>query len=110
MTSFYMVNHSEIPPTIEPVEPDSGRLRASIWYSILFAAAQVGVLLICFAIAMKPWFLSHDGDTAFPSQFGYSAHAAGQNCDIVLYGDSTALTALDPAIIQANWPEDLQYL
>ena len=51
--------------------------------------------------------------------FGYSLRMKHQDCDVVLYGDSTALTGLDPDIVQritglkscniaeAGWIEDV---
>jgi hypothetical protein len=86
---------------MQPVElPSHSRGRAPIWYSILFvfaAAAQLlgPVLLLCFVPVR---FLQRfDPEPPALKIMGYSLHAPA--CEIVLYGDSAALTALDPAII-----------
>lgn len=60
--------------------------------------ALIGGLLI----AAHPWFLAHDAYPTLQSNLGYSIRSRDLNCEIVLYGDSTALTGLDPAIIQAR--------
>jgi hypothetical protein len=36
------------------------------------------------------------------TNLGYSLRERGTDCEIVLYGDSTALTALDPAVVKAQ--------
>jgi hypothetical protein len=50
-------------------------------------------------VAATPWFLIHD---AYPGmqQSGYSLRLKHADCDIVIYGDSSTLTGLDPDIIQ----------
>jgi hypothetical protein len=64
-----------------------------------FVAVQIFFLLLTLGVASTPWFLTHD---AYPGilQAGYSSRLKHADCDIVLYGDSSALTGLDPEVIQ----------
>ena len=60
---------------------------------------QLAVLVAMLLIAGRPWFLLHD---QYPGmwQSGYSLRVPHIDCDIVLYGDSSALTGLDPQIVE----------
>lgn len=82
--------------TMQPVE---SRRNGPLWYCIALAGVQVGVLVLCLILAVQPWFLEHDGYPLLKHGLGYSLRA-GEDCEIVLYGDSTALTGLEPAYIQ----------
>ncbi len=76
--------------------------KGALWYCLSFVIAQLAVLLACVVISAHPWFLTHDAYPSLRSNLGYGLRARGLNCDIVLYGDSTAMTGLDPAIVQAR--------
>lgn len=97
-----MPDTSLIPPDMQLAEstPKPNR-RKALWYGALFAAVQISSLVFLFWLGGTQWFLLHN---AYPKsrEAGYSIRATGMNCDIVLYGDSSALTGLDPAIIQAK--------
>jgi len=90
---------SEIPHSMEPAEPelDAGR-RAPLWYATLFVCMQVGALVALLCVMARPWFLTHDG---YPGiyQAGYGMRLVHADCDVVVYGDSSALTGLDPQLI-----------
>jgi hypothetical protein len=90
---------SEIPHSMEPVEPklNAGR-RAPLWYAILFVCMQLGALVVLLSVMVRPWFLTHDG---YPGiyQAGYGMRLAHADCDVLVYGDSSALTGLDPQLI-----------
>jgi hypothetical protein len=77
------------------------RGRASFWYVILLPLLPFFGLALLFWVGSTQWFLTHD---AYPEYrfAGYAFRASGMNCEIVIYGDSSALTGLDPAIIQAR--------
>jgi hypothetical protein len=83
------------PPKTDPT-PQSGRL---MFYVVGFVAVQVFFLLFTLVLASTPWFMTHD---AYPGmlQSGYSIRLKHADCDVVLYGDSSALTGLDPDIVQ----------
>jgi hypothetical protein len=84
---------------MEPVEPEqrSGK-RAALLYAALFVCFQLGAVLVLLAVMVRPWFLTHDG---YPGvyQAGYGMRLEHADCDVVLYGDSSALTGLDPQLI-----------
>lgn len=93
----------EIPPNLGQTKSLQGPpSRAPFWYSILFVATQVVLLLLCFSVSPSSWFLAHDDYPMLRQNLGYSLRVPGIGCDIVLYGDSTALTGLDPAVIEAR--------
>jgi len=64
-----------------------------------FLLAQIAVVVSAIRITGTRWFLMHDN---YPGLrvLGYSNWAGPLNCDVVLYGDSSALSALDPKVIE----------
>jgi hypothetical protein len=90
---------SEVPHSMEPVEPElvAGK-RAPLWYAALFVCVQLGALAGLLSVMARPWFLTHDG---YPGiyQAGYGMRLMHADCDVVVYGDSSALTGLDPQLI-----------
>jgi len=94
-----MLDPSAVPPTMQPVEPaQQFRESAPTLYILFFTFAPVALLALSFFIASKPWFLLHDNYPMLRNSLGYSLRAPA--CEIVIYGDSTALAGYDPAIIQ----------
>jgi hypothetical protein len=77
-------------------KPHSMRLML---YVAGFVVAQIFSLLLVLVVASTPWFLKHD---AYPGMLttGYSLRLKHVDCEIVIYGDSSTLTGLDPDIIQ----------
>jgi hypothetical protein len=69
-------------------------------YVVGFVGVQIFVLLFVLFLASTPWFMTHD---AYPGmqQAGYGMRLRQADCGIVVYGDSSALTGLDPDVIQA---------
>lgn len=82
--------------------PNTG-LPQPKWRWLLYVAGfllvQISVLIAVWFITTTPWFLTHD---AYPGmkQSGYSLRLKHADCDVVLYGDSSALTGLDPEIVE----------
>jgi hypothetical protein len=98
-----MFDTTQIPTTLQPVEAKQADfLRASLPYCLAFVAVQLILLISSVWIASRPWFLKHDDIPRIAVETGYSLHARGLNCDVVIYGDSTALVGLDPSVIQAG--------
>jgi hypothetical protein len=97
-----MSTFSEIPPGMQPLEPkqDTGRWTP-LWYAIAFVVVQLGALMTCIIIAAHPWFLTHN-DYPGGYQAGYGMRLTHANCEVVLYGDSSALTGLDPQLIEKS--------
>ncbi len=92
----------------EPIEETSGALKTAdtprdsrakcFWYVAVFAALQAVVLAGAIFVGGTQWYLSHAQDYGLRLG-GYAEWAPQQNCDVVLYGDSSALMSLDPAVI-----------
>ena len=84
---------------MQPVQTQAPHtLRSASVYLAGFVAFQVLLLLSTFPIASTKWYLWHDSYAGLRN-FGYAERAGQQNCEVLLYGDSSALTALDPAVI-----------
>jgi len=64
-----------------------------------FAIIQAVWLAAALGVASTQWFFWHDN---YPGlyQMGYALRLNRADCDVVVYGDSSALSGLDPAIIQ----------
>lgn len=77
----------------------SGRQFGALFYCIGFISFQLVVFVGVLLLTPTWWFLTHDN---YPGvvQAGYGSRLTHADCEIVLYGDSSALTALDPAVIQ----------
>ncbi len=73
--------------------------NAAIW-CWLFLLVPFGILAACLAIAATPWFLRHDAYPGLAETIGFSLRARNLNCQVLIYGDSTALVAFDPKIIE----------
>lgn len=80
------------------VVPSSTRL-----WLYLTPILAVPVLLLVFALLILPtdWFLAKAG-ASFPYLLntGSGANMTGQGCEVVIYGDSTAMFALNPLVIE----------
>jgi len=71
-----------------------------LWlYLAGFVVVQTIFLLLAIAAATTRWFMTHDD---YPGMLppGYSLRLKHADCDVVLYGDSSALTGLDPEVVQ----------
>jgi len=64
-----------------------------------FCLVQILVLASTFVIPRTNWYLQHDGYPALRGA-GYSHWAGRLDCQVLIYGDSTSLTGMDPAVIQ----------
>ena len=95
-----MSSLSEIPHSMQPVEPEHHATRRTVLlYAVLFVCFQLAAVVLLLFVMLRPWFLTHDG---YPGvyQAGYGMRLHHADCDVVLYGDSSALTGLDPQIIK----------
>ena len=61
------------------------------------------LLVLCFTAwaTMQPWFLLHD-NYDFGRVMGYGLQLKGMRCQVVIYGDSTAMADVDPKLITAR--------
>ncbi len=78
-----------------PARSDARRFRR---YLLAFFAIQPGVLLLAFCVAGTQWFLWHDEYPGLRNA-GYSQRVGRAGCEVLIYGDSSSLTGLDPSII-----------
>lgn len=67
-------------------------------YILMALAATISALLLAIAVGFTPWFQAHQ-DPPLES-FRYATELRA-NCEIVLFGDSSALHGLDPATVTA---------
>lgn len=83
-----------------PRAVDHGK-RAGWQY--LVACLITPPLLLAFILFLSgtEWFSRHDNYPALRN-VGYGVRLRGADCEIVLYGDSSALTGLDPQIISSR--------
>jgi hypothetical protein len=65
----------------------------------LLLFAPVLLLAILLWVASTPWFMTHN---AYPAMrnMGYELTLQHENCEIVLAGDSSALVAYDPEVVE----------
>ena len=79
--------------------PHSGQCPFRVAYCLCVAMLPPLALCLLLWVAGTPWFLQHD---AYPvlRNIGYELTLDGEDCDVVLYGDSSALTAYDPAVVR----------
>ncbi len=85
-----------------PVRPNQTLVIAGnrlIVYTLAFVLVQLLGLAVVLLLTTTQWFTRHNGYPGM-QMTGYSLRLANANCDVVLYGDSSALTGLDPAIVQ----------
>jgi len=68
-------------------------------YSLGFVLIQAGLLTLTVVLVSSPWFLTHD-DYPGMLQSGYGMRLQHEDCEVLIYGDSTTLTGLDPAVVQ----------
>jgi len=78
--------------------PHGGRRQSRVIYSACVAAAPPVVLCLLLWVAGTPWFMDHN---AYPElhDIGYGLALRHEDCDVVLYGDSSAMTAYDPDVV-----------
>lgn len=111
-----------IPATLTSDEARARRGRTDaqrfFLYALGFVLVQVCLLLAILSVASTRWFLAHDDDAGMRS-FGYVFRIGHADCQVVLYGDSSAEIGLDPAVVQkvaglktcnlseAGWIEDV---
>ena len=88
-----------IPPHMQPVDPLQSRGGSSFWFCVCFVGVEILCLVVSFWAATQPWFMKHY-DSYAVRMFGYGHRAINVNCDVLLYGDSTALADLVPSVIE----------
>ena len=83
-------------------ETAKGRQRLAFARYCAFVLLGFAVGLgLTMAIAGSHWYMAHAENPGLRLA-GYSQWIGRQNCKVVLYGDSSALTGLNPAVIEAR--------
>ncbi len=59
------------------------------------------LLAAAFLIVPTQWFTLHSGNT-YMANIGYADTLTNASCQILIYGDSTAMTSLDPFLIESR--------
>src|SRR5450755_922092 len=74
--------------------------RRSLWAKLaVFLAIPIALWFLAFFFVKSQVFRRHfDGDWISASSPVYTARNV--NCEVVVYGDSTAITGIDPEVIQ----------
>jgi hypothetical protein len=85
------------PKAIEPAAQNKPGMF--LWSIVVLLAVPVISAGLTLWAGAQPWFFDHTESPIF-GVMGYGAEARGLNCDVVLYGDSTALADFSPAVIE----------
>ena len=81
-----------------PKTSRSNRRGGILWYCIGLVLAPACLLALSFPVGTTRWFPDHCYRALMQS--GYSVRLQHADCEVVIYGDSSTMTALDPAVIQ----------
>jgi hypothetical protein len=86
-------------PAASPLQPADKRLY--FLYLLPILAFPVLLLLSAFFIIPSDWFVQRSGST-YLANFAYGETLRNRTCQILIYGDSTAMIDLSPAILTAR--------
>ncbi len=75
--------------------------KAAFVYSALFVFVQCIGISLPLWVGSTEWFLKHNDYPVFRLS-GYSSRVKGQNCQVLISGDSVALSGVDPRVITAR--------
>jgi hypothetical protein len=83
----------------EATRPARVAPRRDALFSVAIVLLPCVLLLTAAPIARTGWFVRRSQDVYLPNvAYGLTLHNA--NCEVVVYGDSSALTGVDPAIVE----------
>ena len=74
--------------------------RRLLFYLLPIAIVPLLIILAAFFVVPTSWFTLHSGNT-YMANIGYADTLSNSDCQVLVYGDSTALTSVDPFIIEA---------
>lgn len=72
---------------------------SAFWYGVVLSVVPLLASCTGVWVLTRPGFYRQVPDAAF-GVLGYGAESKGLNCDVVLFGDSTALADFSPAVIE----------
>ena len=76
--------------------------RGRLWsYLLPFLVFPILFLVLACIIVPSRWFALHSGNSYMVND-GFATELTGTRCDILVYGDSTAMVAVNPRIVQAR--------
>ena len=73
--------------------------RNLVLYLLPFVIFPVLLIAAAFFIVPTQWFILRSGNT-YMANMGYAATLHNSDCKVLVYGDSTALTSVNPATIE----------
>ncbi len=91
---------STLPEDHEP-GPDARTRRQLYLYMLPLVFFPVLLLVTAFFVVPTHWFDTHTGST-YLANLGYARTLHGADCQVLIYGDSTALVGVRPAVITAK--------
>ena len=83
-----------------PATPPRSNRRAWL-YLLPVLIFPFALLAAAFAIIPTRWFITHSGNS-YLENLAYATRLHGAHCDVVIWGDSSAMVGIDPAIVQAR--------
>ena len=81
--------------------PNAGRTRSLSLYLLPIVAGPLLLFVAAFFIIPTTWFIQHSGNT-YLENLAYATKLQHVNCPVVIWGDSTAMVGVDPAVIKAR--------
>ena len=82
--------------------PSSTPLQRRLYlYLLPMVLCPILLLAAAFVIVPSAWFTLHSGN-AYMANIGYADKLTHSDCKVLIYGDSTAMTSLDPLLIQSR--------
>ncbi len=89
-------------PEVQDQSASRGRALSHGMYLAIVLLLPLALFLAAFPIARSDYFLHTSRRMLWHAMAYHMALAPGTNCDVVIFGDSTGLTGLDPRIIEAD--------
>ncbi len=91
-----------VPEREKPSETASAPTRQRAYlYLLPVVLAPLLLFVLAFVITPSDWFVARS-NSQYLANFGYGATLHNENCQVLLYGDSSAMVGLDPSAIQAH--------
>lgn len=84
-------------PHTEPVAPAT----TLHWYVAALLLLPFSFLGACFALMRSDFLIRHTHNT-YLANMGYGLHLRNADCQVLIYGDSSAMVGVDPATITAR--------
>lgn len=89
-----------VPAAVTDLGASEPRMRRRFTFYLLpVVGLPVLMMVAAFLIVPTRWFDLHSKNT-YLANLGWGANLAGRDCKVLIYGDSSALVGLDPAVIQ----------